>query len=32
MSRNLAAELVTHGGKIIARDARSLATRLGVTA
>ncbi|MBF6437657.1 helix-turn-helix domain-containing protein [Nocardia cyriacigeorgica] len=32
MSRNLAAELVTHGGKIIERDARSLAQRLGVTA
>ncbi|MBF6342758.1 helix-turn-helix domain-containing protein [Nocardia cyriacigeorgica] len=32
MSRNLAAELVTHGGKIVEREARSLARRLGVTA
>jgi hypothetical protein len=32
LSRNLAAELVTHGGKIVEREARSLAVRLGVTA
>lgn len=32
LSRNLAAELVMHGGKIVEREARSLATRLGVTA
>lgn len=32
LSRNLAAELVTHGGKIVEREARSLASRLGVTA
>lgn len=32
LSRNLAAELVTHGGKIVEREARALAGRLGVTA
>jgi len=32
LSRNLAAELVTHGGKIVERESRALATRLGVTA
>ena len=32
LSRNLAAELVTHGGKIVDREARALAARLGVTA
>ncbi|MET9286346.1 helix-turn-helix domain-containing protein [Nocardia beijingensis] len=31
LSRNLAAELVTHGGKIVEREARALAGRLGVT-
>lgn len=32
LSRNLAAELVDRGGKIVEREARSLANRLGVTA
>ena len=32
LSRNLAAELVTHGGKIVEQESRALATRLGVTA
>jgi hypothetical protein len=32
LSRNLAAELVTHGGRIVEREARVLANRLGVTA
>jgi transcriptional regulator with XRE-family HTH domain len=32
LSRNLAAELVTHGGRIVEREARALATRLGVAA
>jgi transcriptional regulator with XRE-family HTH domain len=32
LSRNLAAELVTHGGRIIEREARALANRIGVTA
>ncbi|WP_040839263.1 helix-turn-helix domain-containing protein [Nocardia brevicatena] len=32
LSRNLAAELVTHGNKIVEREARALAGRLGVTA
>ncbi|WP_280300243.1 helix-turn-helix domain-containing protein [Nocardia abscessus] len=32
LSRNLAAELVTHGGRIVEREARALANRLGVTA
>lgn len=31
LSRNLASELVIHGGKLIARESRALATRLGVT-
>lgn len=31
LSRNLASELVIHGGKLIARESRSLAMRLGVT-
>lgn len=31
LARNLAAELVTHGGKIVDRESRSLAARLGVT-
>ncbi|WP_329411945.1 helix-turn-helix domain-containing protein [Nocardia vinacea] len=32
LSRSLAVELVTHGGKIVEREARALATRLGVAA
>ncbi|MEU7763656.1 helix-turn-helix domain-containing protein [Nocardia sp. NPDC049190] len=32
LSRSLATELVTHGGKIVEREARALAVRLGVTA
>ncbi|MEG8177231.1 helix-turn-helix transcriptional regulator [Nocardia terpenica] len=32
LSRSLAAELVTHGGRIVEKDARALAVRLGVTA
>ncbi|PPJ36355.1 hypothetical protein C5E45_20085 [Nocardia nova] len=32
LSRNLATELVDRGGKIVEREARSLANRLGVTA
>lgn len=32
LSRNLAAELVDRGGKIVEREARALANRLGVTA
>ncbi|NQE72371.1 hypothetical protein [Nocardia gamkensis] len=32
LSRNLAAELVTHGGRIIEREARALANRIGITA
>ncbi|MGY4098023.1 helix-turn-helix domain-containing protein [Nocardia sp. R16R-3T] len=32
LSRSLAAELVTHGGKIVERESRALAGRLGVTA
>jgi hypothetical protein len=32
LSRNLAAEIVTHGGRIIEREARALANRIGVTA
>ncbi len=31
LSRNLASELVIHGGKLIASDSRALATQLGVT-
>ncbi|WP_342802362.1 helix-turn-helix transcriptional regulator [Nocardia sp. No.11] len=31
LARNLAAELVTHGGRLVERDSRALATRLGVT-
>lgn len=31
LSRNLASELVIHGGRLISRPARSLATQLGVT-
>ncbi len=31
LSRNLASELVIHGGRIVERESRSLATRLGVT-
>lgn len=30
LSRNLAAELVTHGGRIVERESWGLATRLGV--
>ena len=30
LSRNLASELVIHGGRIVERESRSLATRLGV--
>jgi hypothetical protein len=31
LSRGLASELVTHGGKLVERESRALATRLGVT-
>jgi hypothetical protein len=31
LSRNLASELVIHGGKLIARESRAFATRLGLT-
>jgi len=32
IGRNLAAELVAHGGRLVERDARALANQLGVTA
>ncbi|MGV9750701.1 hypothetical protein [Nocardia farcinica] len=32
IGRNLAAELVTNGGRLVERDARALANQLGVTA
>jgi hypothetical protein len=32
LSRSLAAEVVTHSGRMVEREARALAGRLGVTA